>query len=68
MCAEQLRERLQDHRAEEVATGMETETVDETTGPEGRSVATTDEGMTDGGEERETIKREKVLEIVQLAF
>ena len=52
MCAEQLRERLQDHRAEEVATGMETETVDETTGPEGRSVATTDEGMTDGGEER----------------
>ena len=60
----------QEHRATEESTEAEaeTETLGETSGPEGQEQATTEEGITDGGEEREMTKWEKVVDIVQLDF
>ena len=68
MRAKHLREWLWEHRSAEAMTKLEMEAVGETSGPYGRERATTEEGMTDGGEERETTKLEKVVELVQLAF
>ena len=68
MRAEHLREWLREHIAAEAATEAETGTVGKTLGPEGKERATTKEGMKDGGEERETTKWEKVVELFQPAF
>ena len=56
MHAKHLQEWLWEHRAAEVAMEVETEVVGKMSGPEGWEQATTKEGITDGGEERETTK------------
>ena len=50
MRAKNLRECLQDNRASEAAIEVDKESVGETLGLEVREQATTEEGMTDGGE------------------
>ena len=68
MRANHLRVCLREHRLEEAVSEVEREAVDETSGPERREQANTEEGMADGGKERKTTKWEKVVDIVQLVF
>ena len=67
MRAEHLQEWLREHRAEEAAAEVETKAEVEMLGTEGRE-RETEEGMADGGEERELNKWGMVVELVKLAF
>ena len=65
--AEHLPEWLWEHRSAEATAEVETEEVGEKLGTEGQERPTTEEGMTDEGEERDKNKWEKVVELFQLA-
>ena len=65
MRAEHLREWLREHRATEAAAEADMEAEGETLGTEERESAT-NEGISEGGEERDPTKWEMVVELEQI--